>query len=253
MNTANRRIDRGNGRGRGLFAANLLTGLVACWRLDSSGADASGNGNDLDEDAFYGGYDTALVLPAGGAGRSVKTPSELILVNSPLAPLVNPRTDGLTLCVWVKSVIELDGFAIFYLGIGDADSSNYVTLIVEGFTSEFTQDPTFRAGINVRPNVIGTYYSGESNNAGFPAFVCWRYSPLTSQWTVWIDGAGKYQSVNPVPPNADLGDNLFGFPGEESSVNNWFDQICLWKRALSDAEVSSLYNGGSGRDPVLTP
>ena len=74
----------------------------------------------------------------------------------------------------------------------------------------------------------------------------------TMRYRLYVDGVpdGTFGSGSNLNPNADLligGRRVSGNTGIGFPMDGDIDEVLIVDRALSDAEVAGLYNGGSGR------
>lgn len=74
-----------------------------------------------------------------------------------------------------------------------------------------------------------------------------RYSHTATNLSLWIDGAFK-GSVAANAANASAGPTVhIGAEVGGNYANGLVDEVAFWNRALSDAEIVELYNGGAGK------
>jgi hypothetical protein len=223
----------------------LLDGLVGWWRFEEGpGAtvvhDASGNGND----ATIMDLDTGnpLTWPPGHAGASLETAGAgYALV--PLSASIGSIVNGITISAWVyyEGGISVDFGTAISRAIGTSLNQHYhlsiykddspvlflttvqdqgvaMTRVSQAITVPrfaWTQLAGTYDGATVR-----LYFNGQSVNS--PGWT----GPLATDTTPVILGGNQ---------NGDMGVTE-RFPGR-------IDEIMLYKRALSPAEVLRLYNG----------
>jgi hypothetical protein len=196
--------------------ASLSVGLLAYYRFDGSLADASGNGQTL----------TALSGPAYIPGVLGQGASEMSLTRAAVAGVGS----ACSLSAWFK--VGEDG-ASHVLGFGNL-----------GFSVEL--DANLTDGSNV---------FGLIDDPSLPFDVSLVQGDKIHVVFV-TDGAGSEFYVNgvsrgtsPTVPSVDLSAAAFTLGGNAGPATAT-DEVGVWDRALTAAEVLLLYDGGAGFDPT---
>lgn len=213
-------------------AGNLTNGLVAWYPLNGNANDESGNGND---GTVYG---ATLISDRNGNSNSAYSfdgvDDEIVNPNKFLA-----LQDDYTISVWFNSNnVAQSNQAIFnsigHTGIGIGLNHNYNRDRMNLFIGD---------GINFWDlNGIGGNKTDYQNNT-------WYNVILVKQnvsYKIYINGVVDIETnVN----SSSNYDNLVGFrlssispePGYEE-FNGKLDDVGIWNRALTDAEIQALYN-----------
>jgi len=224
--------------------ADLNEGLVAYYPFDGNANDKSGNGNDgtvhgatLIEDRFDNA-DSAYNF--SGNGNSIIVPN---------SPTLNPVTS--TLSVWVKISYDAPGGMDIVSKDGESSERQYLISRANFFTMSKTEDFIMNDG-NFRAHV------GDSD--GKFSFSDGQTLPVLDQWyhvAQTSDGNslklyvnGQYESPSNIG-SVDGGTTNSSQPlriggGAPSGTSPyWFigviDDIRIYNRALSEAEIKQLY------------
>ena len=211
----------------------LIDGILAYWNLNDDGSggvslvDSTGNGNTLTNN-------NGVTLGTGIiGGDAVFNGSDSLQFNT--------------------TPIEPSTAASFSFWLNATDSSIEQSL--------FDQQSSGGYGILIRTNGNETgYLAIAMNGSSGPYWYPTSYNPPSNTWVnivATIDGAfnlNVYANSNNVlstniganngPWNA-IG-NFIGQTGDGNYYNGQIDEVGIWNRALSQAEVTSLYNGGAG-------
>jgi hypothetical protein len=202
--------------------ASPISGLVGWWKFDegsgTSAADSSGNGNT--------GTASGTTVVAGkiGNARSFNGTSDYIAVGNPASLQI---TGDVSMCAWAYP----QGFSDFIFSKGDYGNNYDYSLYITG------------AGL------LALYY-GSNNIVATTSIVVWSFN-------VWQHLCAVVQStnvtfyVNGVPYSAsgtatiantnqqfDIGDSDGGW-----RFHGIIDELRIYNRALSAAEVWRIYNG----------
>lgn len=104
---------------------------------------------------------------------------------------------------------------------------------------------------------------GDKNFAGDPSnttnvplntwsFVAARYNPATSEYDLWVNGSKLSLSTSTglietsLNTRGTVGRNLTGGTTLDLPFTGKIDELAIWDRALSDAEIAQIYNNGNG-------
>lgn len=256
-------------------ADSLSTGLVSYWKFDDDTIDSAGGNNGTLEGPAA--YVTGKIGKAVACDNSVGPPGWVSLATTTVM-----ETDW-SISVWVNlHTADTGGL----LSGGDGDTGGGMDVRLCQFGTEDANgaggDPTTKPGLsNLVSNVNGTWDGDDANTTAYDvpidvwthlAFV-WRWNgsdPNTAGCQLFADGvnmgrmrfkdvAGTHGNGNPEVDNTldfVLKYNRIGeldqYDGYGNSVKD-IDELAIWNRTLSDADVAALYNGGAGQEitPVL--
>ncbi len=209
----------------------LLTDLIAYYRFNGNGNDSSGNNRDL-------GINSGTLVPGAlnGALSSgfAQTPD----------PLDLPLGKSLTISAWVN------------LGASIEDSLDAALIVLTT-----TTDPARKLIVKSRDETNVTVKLEYTDSTATLYENSGNYNLLISdnQWlhvvavvsqtggmSLYVDGTLLTTEIH---PNEDFTVGTIGIntlPDAESKAGD----IGIWSRALSQAEVTQLYNSGNGLDPT---
>ena len=218
-----------------LVAAAGTPTALSYWTFDTYAGvnvvDSTGNGHSL----TGGGPGFTLAVPGIVAnGIEILGNFDILAINVGVS---NPAVDGFTFCGWCKTV-QLDdpggGVVIEYLAhqfVLTWDSGG------GGLLSEYT------VGVPEAP-----YDSMAYPQDGQWHFVRFWLDPVTTRLNLQID-MGAVLSTVPLTVTADVGPSTVRLSGTAVilGTNRAFDEVGVWKRVLSNAEATALYNAGAGR------
>jgi hypothetical protein len=219
--------------------------LLAYWKLDTTGwIDSSGNGRNL---TLQG----SLSNPAGLIGNSATgfSNSNYLITPSGLAPLSGQRTYS----AWVYFNSNDIGYQMIFVQGGSQDYQSTMPFYVEGnntLTSLFTTTPPED---NTWTNVMGTTI--------VPNTGVWYHLVQTLDGSIGkfyvngnLEASSAYSGSIPAPDvdrfllgrfciDIEYNDN----PSNPLLLDGKLDEVGIWSRALSQAEITSLYNAGAGK------
>ena len=213
---------------------NLQTGLVGYWPFCGNANDESGNGNN--------GFINGATIDTDRFGKPQSSydfdglNDYIFLSNS--TTLSSPITN-ITLSAWVKI---------------DAFDTNFPPFGYASILSKSTNSSTCNYRLSVTSTDISFIYNGTNWR--------WTYAPNSIQFNRWIhlavtfgqngvtfylDGASYGASSQAVYPQGLSMDLEFGRdqPGGTDYFNGKLDDIGIWNRSLSTAEVQQLYQNQS--------
>ena len=194
----------------------LMQGLLAFWKMDEETGlrvDATGNGNDLSDT-------NAVGFDLGKYGNAAAFDGTNSL--SAASPIIAGDSD-FTIAAWIKPS-EFNSYNIV--------ASNF-PLVSFGLNSGYVH-----------------FYAGGPNDCNGDLVTINEWSLITFR----REGDSCFASVNAGTP-ATIGATNTEAPanftiGQEANREGYFkglvDEIGVWNRALSDAEISELYNNGNG-------
>jgi hypothetical protein len=219
-------------------SGGLNSGLAAFWKLgEVSGARADSVGaNHLTDN---NPVTQAAAGKVGSAAQFTAASSESLSIADNAA--LSTGDIDFTLAAWVY--FDSKGADRVILGKIGAGSAEYLLRFVN--TSDRFRFYCANGGSN--GNVL-------ANPLGSPALATWYFV------VAWHDAAANTiniqvnaGAVNSAGYSAGVADGAQGFRlgAQDNSVDFWngrIDAAGVWKRVLSSAEVTSLYNSGSGRE-----
>jgi len=212
----------------------LTDGILAYWNFDNDGsggvslADSTGNGNTL---ANSGGVSLGTGIIAGDA---------VFNGGSYLSFLTTPVTAG--------------GEASFSFWLNTTDSSVEQSIIDQQSSGGY--------GILIRTNGNSSgYFAVAMNGSGGPAWYPTSYNPPANTWVNIIVTIDSSYNLNIYADSTNVfSTNIGANNGPWNNIGNYFgctggnnqfltgslDETGIWNRALSQSEVTELYNNGSG-------
>ena len=222
----------GSGTFAKVLSSSLLNDLLAYWKLDTnSWLDSSGNGYTLTNN-------NEVTLGTGIINGDAVFNESNSLTNSSLAI----PNSSFSISTWVKSGTYPDGAVI-------AGQWSYLN------------DPPQQVAIGCNYEYINVFWSTEGTSLTdrwitdipLPYDDIWHHVVLTFDGTtekIYWDGAYS-GSFTP----AGLSYQTSGF-GIANGNNGYFegqtDEVGVWSRDLSQAEITSLYNAGAGKTYPFT-
>lgn len=209
--------------------STLLDDLVAYYAAnEGSGStlgDASGNGLDLTFEGFSEhGWTTGLA----GQALELAPWSQAGVTNAAL-----DLTGGFTVSFWIRDFNVSSGN--IPLQIGYEGSGYGIAIVAQG-------------GLGVAISLFTA--AGEQSNGGsepaVPVTAGWHHIVVTRDGAtgacaIWIDGASAWSDT------LDDGSILYdGHPTLVQGMDSDLDEIGIWNRPLTPAEIAELYNAGAG-------
>jgi hypothetical protein len=209
----------------------LTDNLVSYWKLDESSgnaADSHGSNTLTNSSVTY----AAGIINNGGV--FVNALSSKLAVTATGLP-TGSATDFTMQCWWRGTTPVSDGILAF--GSSGTTGAKRMILIVSG--------NAYFGGQSVD---LGSGYAINDGNWHHLVFV---RSGNNAEW--FVDGASRATSTNMgslVDADAVL---RIGCRSDDTNfVTGTVDECAIWSRAITSAEVTSLYNGGSGLAYPLT-
>lgn len=200
---------------------SLLTGLVEYHKLDTDYSDATGNGNTANN--------SGTTISAGGILNSGADFSSTYIRSA-----VTPGSEG-TVAVWFKYSSFSDSMIIGQTKVGVAD---YIR--VRYYTNTDAQFNLNNDGGVTTVPALGTSWH----------HVVIAWDSLTP-WTVYQDGSLVFTGSSVINPS-NIYTIPFGVLSDGAGIyatpfyfNGKMDEIGIWNRRLSAAEVTQLYGGGT--------
>jgi hypothetical protein len=230
------------------FAQDLTTGLVGHWELDETSgtvaSDASGNGNhgthvngpvvSTDIPALISHFSDRSLVFAAAADTSVTVPdsASLSIAGSiTISAWIKPTVDATIQQGIVEKWTAATGSAGYFLRLSSGECVTFCLLQAPG-TAEITTTPR-TVPLNVWTHVAGVYDSGAQT---LKIYVNGAVDPTTGTGSGPVDGAGPLMIGNA------QGSNQF---------TGLIDDVRVYARALTDADVAALAAGGGA--PSVSP
>ncbi|TSC60348.1 MAG: hypothetical protein LiPW15_226 [Parcubacteria group bacterium LiPW_15] len=207
--------------------APFVGGLVGYWKFDE------GSGTTAADSSGYGGSGTAsgTTVVAGkiGNARSFNGTTDLVNINDPAL-----GTSQFTVCAWANKTTwkQYGGIVTDYASTGYRD--NFILGYEVPSGTIF-----FMAGNQVQnDNISTTGFTGSVWH-----HVCGVLDGVGHNLSIYIDGIGNTKSTN--VPNIGSIQSTYSHIGRYNSpyyFNGLIDEIRIYKRALSSAEITTIYN-----------
>lgn len=233
--------------------AQLSNGLLNYWPLDGSGQDTAGtyprSTSTVADDLVPGGAAGSASITAadglfGGSGlfqRSTGTDGRLAAAQS---DDVNAAGESLSISVWVQFENDDTGWQAI---LGKGEGANYRVAVENG-----GGDPQHAAGY-----AGGTGDAWDNNGVNIQDGA-WHHIVATTTngggTEVYVDGSLEATSVGPANiQDVSPGNELWIGNNAGASGRMWdgrIDDVAMWDRVLSAAEVSEIYNAGTGGTPL---
>jgi len=219
-------INRKIFRHRALAQSSLLSGLLAYWNLDTtSWLDSSGGGNTLTSV-------NSVSLVAGKIGNCAEFDGTNYLGLGALSSVNNSFSIG----GWFNaSDLSQGDFSVFFGMVPLLNFQLYLSAAGEVSYALYGDTPTgYSTG-----SFVGTsewhYYVAAGNSS-------------TSELKLYLDGSLIYTSSDANSVNAIWGSGATIGMEHDSAyfVYGKIDEVGIWDRDLSGAEITSLYNAGAG-------
>lgn len=153
--------------------------------------------------------------------------------------LIQPNASGFSLCMWMYA--SSGGSGIIFSKDTNANPNRQMLLQFAGTDPSFFVWDTTNALVSINWNQVVTL--------GTFAFLACRYNGTTRKASISINAgtprvsAALGASLN-VSGTAAL---VFGRRNAGDPANSTVDEAGYWSRELTDAEVTELYNGGTGK------
>lgn len=210
--------------GGGAAPSSLLSGLLAYWNLDTnSWLDSSGNANTL----TY--FDSQVSTATGKIGNSASFSGSNYLYKNSFS-----ITTNCSFSFWFKSSAS-EGVDLG-VGVINQESVTYFggfrILSIDGIIHFQAPSTVFTPGVSSFCD--GTFHHAVGTADG-------------STIRIYIDGIFKQENSDDLG-EVSVQDMSIGSYGDGlAQSGTQIDEVGVWNRALSQAEITSLYNAGAGR------
>jgi hypothetical protein len=214
--------------------SSLLTGRGGYWKLDGNCNDLLGVSTGTDTNVSYVSAKINQGATSGGGSWRISVGSSLAI--RPVAAITVAgwfkwagfQTDARVLTDWHQSSVADRWILGYDYGTG------VVVAVVANAGEASVVTPSFAAGLPGGVLVTGTWYH-----------LAFTYDG--SNVRVYRDGAQVSSAALSGTMNASASGVRFGQQLESGNpFNGTFDEIGIWSRALTGAEITTLYNGGAG-------
>ena len=225
--------------------AGLTTNLVGYWTFDGDGRDSSGRGYDLT-------LSSGVVFGEGlfGQGLSLPRDTSKYAARQSDDPIYDFGSGDFTVQVWVN-FRSLDGEQVLIEKFSGSGGPGWTLAMVNGSWA-------FRAWhFYALPSAWLASPTQAIETGVWHQVAIRRQGSQFDLFDLFYDGIIVAQASNPNPvPDTDM-PLLIGKRNQYDSrgfpVDGRIDETAIWTRALSDAEVAYLYNGGVGNPIVPEP
>lgn len=215
----------------------LTDGLISYWKLDGNSNDAVSTNNGTDTSITYSSGNGKIVQGAGMNGSSSRSS---VGNSSALTP------NAISIAAWVKrnSTGTLDQILTRdYADSGNANTRAYQFRLDTTDVAQFVPFNASSVGVITGSTTIssGTWYHIVGTWDGTTINL---YVNGTSDATgVSFSGTLRSGGAN----NTYIGADQNGGAGAPANFfDGAIDEVGIWNRALTGAEITQLYNGGSG-------
>ena len=210
------------------------TNLIGCWNMDETSEYDGTSGEVIDSSsvAHHGtatGYPDKVDTGKVGKSRSFNGSSDYITVANHAD--FNGMT-AFTISAWIKTT--------------DTTATRTICRKNNGWDFAFGWGGTDKLRIWMNSG-SGWEYAGDSStqiNDGAWHWVVARYDGTALK--LYVDNAQEATNTLPSRTTSTSTDPVYIGTGNQS-WNGELDQVCIWKRALTTGEMTSIYNSGSGR------
>jgi hypothetical protein len=215
--------------------SSVTSNLQGYWQFNSNGLDSSGNGRNLDivgAPGFGTGLFNEALSLTGNESQFAQRP-----VND---PIFNFGSNDFTIQTWVNFNTTSGIQTLIEKFVGQSGPGWSLSKL-DGNQIEFASDNNLPSGIDIDtpPLTIST--------GVFHSIVVRREG---NQFNIFFDGglAVSASSTSTVSPTTNP--LLIGARegGQYSPANGLIDEVGIWNRSLTDAEIEQVYNNGFGLD-----
>lgn len=215
----------------------LSDGLIGYWKLDevSGSRIDSKNSSTLTDNGSVGSTSGIISNAANFSGSNYLS----CAVNSNL--IVGFTPDDFTINCWARFVDNNTNYTIISSTTdGTAQHSEYWLINESGLLFMFVGDGTQYSFSYTPINATTTYMitTRVVRSPTFHIYLAINGSPVTDNFTLLSGFSGSSFTASKF--------NIGSINNGTSSMKGWIDEVGLWRRNISDGEVTSLYNSGAG-------
>jgi uncharacterized protein (TIGR02145 family) len=242
------------GASQGPAFSSLNNGLVGYWTFNNQdmnwatgkALDKSGSGND----GQIMNMSTTTSPVQGKMGQGLKfdgTYNKYVNIGNPSVLQFTSGTNSFTVAAWFKKTANADNNTVI-MKQGLTNNLSYGLIGNMNGTFSFRMGKQSVGSDNVTSDVISN---------GVWHYAVGVYTASTNGMQLYIDGtapiSGTYTMGNLTSDNSlALGNDVGGLdPGDNRAFNGLIDDVRVYNRALSAAEIRQLYIQGSGKIPPI--
>jgi hypothetical protein len=234
-----------------IVGTNTTTGLKAYYKFEDNGTNSQTTGVGLGADATVVlSGNTSYVTGKLSKALSFDGADDYAIIGSSLSNFnfMHNTTHEFTLAFWFKSS-DMSSMGMIFTTAGDTGSSKYGIAIRRNNSS--TMAVNFAAGTN--QNRLQDTKAGFSTDGNWHHIVITaKASDSTNSLQYWQDGVSLGTTSNTGKVFSDTNATYAPMLGAETTsspeqdLNGQIDNLNIWNRRLSDAEIATLYNSGTG-------
>jgi Concanavalin A-like lectin/glucanases superfamily/IPT/TIG domain/Divergent InlB B-repeat domain/Putative Ig domain len=214
-------------------------GMLGWWKAEGNALDSAGTNNG----ALTGGAGYA----AGEVGQAFSLDGSTGYVQIPDAPALQPVS--LTVEAWVLLDSTSGLRVVFAKPLGSGTNDSYVLWLSSGILNGAVCDATGCTYVSAPspPLTTGTWYH-----------VAHTVDSSAKQQVLYVDGVQVASAATTLSPSYDTQALFLGRDTDNtqaaSFLNGLIDEASIYNRALTPAEIASIYNAGpAGKEPVAPP
>lgn len=226
----------GGGGGGGGGSSSLLTGLLAFYNL-SDLTDASGNNRTLTNNG-------GVTFSAGKIGNAANFDgTNYFKVNT---GSLFSFASGITFSGWLKLTDQTEVENKFFGAIPTSGPVFYASILGQQFGQ-------FNGQVFADFGHEADNFATNSNNTERLQLDTWAFVAIAvdnSTWNLWINGVKTTFSTPSTINSSNITELVLGAgsQGYDAPFNGQIDAVGIWNRALTDAEITELYNAGAGKE-----
>lgn len=234
--------------------SSLLTGLSAYWKLDETSGSVADDATDTQDATIFGSPSRVPTQSGLGYGIRFNDDAHVMAIESPVAALDLDTTFSVSFWMYLDSVPSASARAASYImyGANLTTPTSSQRIYIPGLTG-YIDNPLF-----ISANTADVSYqvapddAGLSDSTWYHIVVVQRghndtlYMYVNNVRETLTSGAGGIFSgtVGGTDDALRFGNSVAGAPWYLDGI---LDEIGIWKRELTPAEVGQLYNGGLGK------
>ena len=224
------------------FAQNLQQGLIAYWAFDGNGKDGSGKGYNAEENG-------KVVYADGKVGKAVDLEAAgayLVVPNNIDIQLKSTESFTVSLHVKPNSIAHGD---ILYHGLGCSTWASWFLGLEGGEPDAARTAGNYVFGVR---SANGAAYQAAMSEAEVGNWVHIAVTYEGDTLKMFIDGAEQdSQDIGILPYDSQEKLHIGGDPGcgGRAWYNGLIDDVCLYNRAVTKAEITILSKGGLAVNP----
>lgn len=207
----------------------LMDSIVSGWTMEGNSNDVVGSNNGSDTGITYNSGNGKITQGAGFANSAAK----IDVARSASMEAANFSVGG-----WFKLAATSNEILF---------AKNYTTSNTTPFMS-YELRVTSSTTIRYDSNASGTYYNFSATTSTMSTGVWYHFMATYDGSTVTLYFNGSSVGTSSRTPPTYAGDGLFEIGNDigGSGFAGKADEVYYWSRALTGAEITSLYNAGTG-------